>query len=328
MPGVRRLLAASLPALLSLLALAAQAQPAAKVYRIGYLTPFDLPSAGSEAFRQGMRDLGYTEGRDLTIEMRSARQRYGDLTQLAAELVALKVDAIVAATGVAALAARRATSSVPIVAAASNDAVAMGLVASLARPGANVTGLSGMSAELAPKRLQILKEMVPGLKRVVALWCPKGPISHEEMNHVQGAAKVLSLQVEPVEFNEAPDSWRATLEAALRQHRPGALYLLDCTNLPIQAIVEAALQHRLPTMSPYQSATRQGALVSYGPDWTDMQRRVAPVYVDKILKGAQPADLPVQQPTTFDLAVNTTTAKAIQLSIARAFMVRVNSVFE
>lgn len=308
--------------------LGAAAQPAGKVYRVGYLTPFELPSSGSEAFRQGMRELGYTEGRNLTIELRSARQRYGDLKTLAAELAALKVDVIVAATGVAALAAKGATSSIPIVAAASNDAVAMGLVASLGRPGGNLTGLSGMSAELAPKRLEILQQLVPGLKRVVALWCPRGPISREEMGHVQAAAKVLGLAVEPVEFSESPESWRPTLDAALRQHRPGALYLLDCTNLPVQTIVDTALHYRLPTISPYLSATRLGALASYGPDWTEMHRRSAPVYVDKILKGALPADLPVQQPTTFDLAVNTTTAKAIQLSIPRAFMARVNSVIE
>lgn len=148
------------------------------------------------------------------------------------------------------------------------------------------------------------------------------------MAHVKAAAKLLGVQVEPLEFEPSPESWRAALEAALRQHRPGALFLLDCTNLPVQVIVDTALQYRLPTMSPYLNATRQGALVSYGPDWNDMHRRIAPTYVDKILKGASPADLPVQQPTTFDLAVNTTTAKAIQLKIPRAFMVRVNSVIE
>ena len=171
-------------------------------------------------------------------------------------------------------------------------------------------------------------EVVPDLKRVVALWCPRSPISHDEMAHVKAAAKLLGVQVEPLEFEPSPESWRAALEAALRQHRPGALFLLDCTNLPVQVIVDTALQYRLPTMSPYLNATRQGALVSYGPDWNDMHRRIAPTYVDKILKGASPADLPVQQPTTFDLAVNTTTAKAIQLKIPRAFMVRVNSVIE
>ncbi len=309
-------------------AAAAQAQPTKKVYRVGYLTPFELPSPGSEAFRQGMRELGYVEGRDLVIEMRGAGQQYGELQKLAAELVALKVDVIVAATGVTALAAKRATASVPIVAAASNDAVAMGMVASLARPGGNVTGLSGMSAELAPKRLEILKQLVPDLKRVLALWCPRSPISHEEMAHVKAAGKVLGVHVEPLEVDASAPAWRASLEAALQQHRPGALFLLDCTNLPLQAIVEIALQHRLPAMSPYLNTTRQGGLVSYGPDWNDMHRRIAPTYVDKILKGANPADLPVQQPTTFDLAVNTTTAKAIQLKIPRGFMLRVNSVIE
>jgi putative tryptophan/tyrosine transport system substrate-binding protein len=325
-PNPMRILVALLVFLIT--AGAAMAQAAKKVYRIGYLTPFQLPSPGSEAFRQGMRDLGYVEGHDIVIEMRGAGQQYGELQKLATELVALKVDVIVAATGVTALAAKRATSSVPIVAAASNDAVAMGMVESLGRPGGNVTGLSGMSAELAPKRLELLKQLVPDLKRVLALWCPRSPISHEEMAHVKAAAKLLGVQVESLESDAAPQSWRTVLEAGLRQHRPGALFLLDCTNLPFQAIAETALQHRLPVMSPYLNVTRQGALVSYGPDWNDMHRRIAPTYVDKILKGANPADLPVQQPTTFDLALNTTTAKAIQLKIPRGFMLRVNSVIE
>jgi putative ABC transport system substrate-binding protein len=275
-----------------------------------------------------MRELGYTEGRDIVIEMRSARQRYGDLQKLAADLVALKVDVIVAATGITALAAKRATSSVPIVVAASNDAVAMGIVESLRRPGGNVTGMSGLSSELAPKRLEILKQLVPGLKRVAALWCPRSPISHEEMVHVKAAAKTLGVHVERVDFSESPESWRGTLEAALQQHRPGALFLLDCTNLPFQVIVETALHYRLPTISPYLNETRRGALVSYGPDWTDMHRRNAPAYVNKILKGANPAELPVEQPTKFELVVNLKTAKEIGITIPQSVLLRADVVIE
>ncbi len=308
--------------------LVAEAQQAGKVYRVGYLTPFHLPTPGEEALRQGLRDLGYVEGRNIVIEARTAEQQYGELPKLAAQLVAMNVDVIVAATGTTALAVKRVTSTVPIVIASSNDAVLMGIVESLQRPGGNVTGLTGLSAELAPKRLEILKDLLPGLKSVAVLWCPRAPINRVELGHVRTAAKTLRVHVQSVEYNEQPAAWRDTMQTVLWQDRPDALFLLDCTSLPRQATVDFALQHRLPTISHSADVTRQGGLLSYGPDWLEMIRRRAAVFVDKILKGAKPADLPVEQPTKFALVVNLKTAKALGLTIPPSILIRADEVIQ
>jgi len=210
--------------------LAAEAQQAGKVYRIGYLTPFPIDSSLTQSFRQGLRELGYVEGRDVVIEGRSADQRYNDLEKLAAELVVAKVDVLVTAAGVAALAAKRVTATIPIVMAASADAVTQGIVASLARPGGNVTGLTQLSSVLTPKRLEILKETLPRLKRTAALWCPESEISHVELRDSRAAAERLQLQLEPVAYR-ANASWNAFAET-LRLNRPDAIVIFDCPALP------------------------------------------------------------------------------------------------
>ena len=305
--------------------LAAEAQPAVKVYRIGYLTSFRLDDPLTQSFRQGLRDLGCVEGRDVVIEGRSADQRPDDLEKLAAELVAAKVDVLVVATGVAALAAKRVTATIPIVMAASADAVTQRIVASLARPGGNVTGMTHLIPGVAPKRLEILKEVLPRLKRTAALWCPEIEVSHVELRYSRAAAERLHLQLEPVAYR-ANASWNAVAEA-LRLNLPDALVIFNCPTLPDDAVVDWALKHRLPTISPYASTTLSGGLLSYGTDLYAMARRAA-VYVDKILKGAKPGDLPVEQPTKFELVINLKTAKALGLTIPPSLLQRADQVIE
>jgi len=317
-------LAVTLTLSLALAPLAAEAQQAGKVYRIGYLTPFALPNPSHEAFRQSLNELGYVEGRNIVIARRSAKGNYGDLPKLAAELVDANVDVIVAATGMTALAAKGVTSTIPIVM-VSADAVTQGIVASLARPGGNVTGVTTLSSQLAPKRLEILKEAIPRLSRVAALWCPAFPINHVELQHTKEAAKALRLHLELLEYR-TPASWEAAM-TALRANGPAALVVFDCTALPLDAIPVFALEQRIPTLSPYTYITHRGGLLSYGTNTQAMNRLIA-AYVDKILKGARPADLPVEQPTKFDLVINLKTAKALGLTIPQSLLGRADEVIE
>ena len=310
---------------LAVASLGVEAQPAAKVYRIGYLTPYPADGPGAQSFRQGLRELGYVEGRDIIIETRRAEQRPIDLEKAAAELVAARVDVLVAATGVAALAAKRVTATIPIVMAASADPVTQGIVASLARPGGNVTGMTSLMPELTPKRLEILKEALPRPKRMAALWCPDSEISHVELRHSQAAADRLQLQLEPVSYR-ADVSWNAIAES-LRLNRPDALVIFDCPGIPIGEVVDLALKHRLPTISGFVALTRSGGLLSYGADTLAMSRHAA-VFVAKILKGAKPADLPVEQPTKFELVINLKTAKALGVTIPQTLLLRADQVIE
>jgi len=305
--------------------LAAEAQQGGKIYRIGFLDFFPLPNPRHEAFRQGLRDLNYVEGRNVIIVTRTAERLRDRLPQLASELVAAKVDVIVVTTGTSALAAKHATSSVPIVMTSSSDAVTMGVVSSFARPGGNVTGLTMISAELAPKRLELLMAL-PGLRRVAVLWCPIAPINHEELRHASAAARRLGVHLEPVEYRQGSTTWPSAM-AALRRAKPQALFLLDCTYLPFQEIVDFAIQHQLPMITPYVGVGDMGALLAYGPDSVPMARRAAG-YVDKILKGANPAHLPVEQPTEFELVINLRTARAIGLTLPQSLLVRASRVIE
>jgi len=310
---------------LTLAPLAVEAQQSGKVYRIGYLTPFPIDGLNAQFFHQGLRELGYVEGRDVVIDGRSAEQRYSDLEKLAAELVAAKVDVLVTATGVAALAAKRVTATIPIVMAGSADPVTQGIVASLARPGGNVTGMTSLNPELTPKRLEILKEALPRLKRTAALWCPDSEISHVELRYSRAAAERLQLQLGPVPYR-ANTSWNAVAES-LRLNLPDALVIFDCPALPFGAVVDLALKHRLPTISGFPAMTRRGGLLSYAADPYAMSRRTA-VFVDKILKGAKPADLPAEQPTKFELVINLKTAKALELTIPQTLLLRADQVIE
>ena len=303
----------------------AEPQQRTKVRRIGYLASASALGPLEEAFRQGLRDLGYVEGKNIAIEYRLAQGKLDRLFDLAAELVRLKVDVIVTPGTLDAFAARRATTTIPIVMAASGDAVATGLVVSLARPGGNVTGLTALARELSGKRLELLKEAVPGLSRVAVLWNAANPDKARDLEETQVAAGALRLQLQSLEVRAPND-----LESAFRAtngKRVGALFTLtDTLTITHQSrIVDLATKRGLPTLFQTRDFVDAGGLMSYGPNDADLYRRAA-TYVDKILKGANPGDLPVQQPTRFELVINLKTAKKIGITIPPEMLARADKV--
>jgi len=308
--------------------LAARAQQTRKLPTIGYLgagTPA-VQSQWAAAFVNGLRELGWFEGRDVTIEYRWAEGHPERFTEIAAEFVRLKVDVIFTYATLPVLAAKQVTSVIPIVFAAAGDPIAGGLVASLARPGGNVTGLSNQSADLAGKRLELLREVVPGLRRLAIMGNVGNPVSALEMREVQAAAGTLGLEIHTLEIRRAEDIAPAfeTLKG-----RAEALYvaldpLLTTNRVRINIL---ALGARLPTMLGVREYVEAGGLMSYGPNFLDLFRRAAGL-VDKILRGAKPADLPVEQPTKFDLVLNVTAAKVLGLTIPESFLLRADEVIE
>jgi putative ABC transport system substrate-binding protein len=312
--------------------LSAVGQQPAKVYRIGYLNinpPSDeVSSANLDRFRQGLRDLGYLEGRNFVLEIRYAESKVERLPELAADLVRLKVDLIVSTTGTAAIAAKKATHTIPIVMMGSGDPVRQGLVASLAHPGGNVTGLTIMSPDLSRKRLELLRELVPRLSHVGVLGCPdRSPMSQQQWIETQAAADVLQVRLSSLVVRASDEVARAFASAA--KERVQAVLFLDCIHfLPSHAqMAKLSLQHRLPGMSPWAFFPQAGGLMSYGASSHDYPRRTA-VYVDKILKGAKPADLPVEQPTKFELVINRKTAKALGMTIPQTLLLQASQVIE
>jgi putative ABC transport system substrate-binding protein len=312
--------------------LAAEAQQAGKVYRIGYLAS-NLAASPQlhEAFRQGLRDLGYFEGRNVAIEYRDGEGKLERLPALAAELVALKVDVIVTGGGTpAALAAKQATRILPIVFTAAADPVTDGLVPSLARPGSNVTGLSLLFPELVGKRLEQFKQAVPGVSQVAVLWQPGGLGERTEMDmlkEAEVAARALGVRLLFVEARRPADFDRAFSD--MTRAGAGALSVLPSPTFLYERrrLVDLAAKNRLPTVFPLREYVDAGGLMAYGPDLADMYRRAA-TYVDKILKGAKPADLPVEQPTKFELVINLKTAKALGLTIPPSLLRRADQVIE
>jgi putative tryptophan/tyrosine transport system substrate-binding protein len=305
----------------------ARAQQGGKVFRIGFL---GSPSAASlperiEAFREGLRDLGYQEGRDIVIEYRWADGKLDQLPALAAELVRLNVDVIVTHGIPGILAAKQATATIPIVMALSGDAVASGLVSGIARPGGNVTGLTIFAPELAVKRLELLKESIPGLKEVGVLLNPANPVFEPIVPAMEIAAQ--SLKMEVVLFAvRSPAEFEGSF-GAMAARRVGALVLVDDNMLAnTQAIANRALQQRLPS-SGFSEFAVAGGLMAYGISFPDMFRRAA-AYVDKILKGARPSDLPIEQPTKFETILNVKTAKAIGFDVPTALLLRADEVIE
>jgi len=326
----RRTFLAGTGAMLLAAPLAAGAQQPAKVPRIGYLSPLSPPadSIRIEAFRQGLRDLGYVEGQNIAIEYRYAEGRFDRLPDLAAELVRLKVEVIVAASTPGILAAKNATSTIPIVMTLSADPVPTGLVSSLARPGGNITGLSLLSGELNQKRLELLKEVVPNLSRVAALWNPANPASRFQLKETEAAARVLGVQLQPLEVRGPDPDFEGAFQAATRG-RAGALITPDDLLIFIHRtrIVDFAAKKRLPAMHGFRELADAGGLMSYTANRPHLFRGAA-MYVDKILKGAKPADLPVEQPTKFELVINLKTAKALGLTIPPSLLGRADEVIQ
>jgi putative ABC transport system substrate-binding protein len=325
----RRTFLAGTGAMLLAAPLVAEAQPAAKVARIGFLATNRLAESGTyfEAFRQGLRDLGYVEGRNIAIEYRSAEGRAERLPDLAVEVVGLKVDLIVASSSPAALAARNATRTVPIVFMTAGDPVGSGLVASIARPGGNVTGLSLLAPEIVTRQLQLLKEAVPNASRVAVLSNPANAYTAFMIKETEAAARSLGVQVRILEVRGADAL--GSVFSAITKERPDALFVLFDPVLfgHRTRIIEFANKTRLPTMHPHRENADIGGLMAYGPDLRDNSRRTA-TYVDKILKGAKPADLPVEQPTKFELVINLKTAKALGLTIPPSLLQRADEVIQ
>jgi putative ABC transport system substrate-binding protein len=310
---------------------AAEAQQAAKVARIGFLTLNLAPNLHlREAFLQGLRDLGYVEGRNVEIEYRDAEGRPERLPALAAELVALKVDVILAGGTPQALAAKQATRTLPIVFTAAPDPVTDGLVTSLARPGGNVTGLSNIAPELVGKRLELLKQAVPGVSRVAVLWHPGGTGERTEKDMLKGAevaARALGVRLQFLEARGPADFDRAFSD--MTRARAGALTSLGGTMFfnERRRLVDLAAKNRLPAVYPQREFVDAGGLMAYGPNIADVFRRAA-TYVDKILKGTKPGDLPVEQPTKFELVINLKTAKALGLTIPQSLLGRADQVIQ
>ncbi len=311
---------------------AAEAQQTAKVPRIGYVGT-DLAASPQlvEAFRQGLRDLGYVEGKTIVIEYRSAEGRLERFPALAAELVALKVDVILAANTQAALAAKQATRTIPIIFAGPADPVSSGLVTSLARPGGNLTGLLSLpTPELLGKNLELLKQAVPEANRVAALWHRDYP--EPTQKNIRGAAdtgaRALGLRLQFVEARGGPENFDAAFSEMAKSHAEAVIVLTSVMFTGLrQPVVDLAAKYRLPAVYPIRSFVDDGGLMSYGPLWADIYRRAA-TYVDKILKGARPADLPVEQPTKFELVINLKTAKALGLTIPPSVLARADQVIE
>jgi putative ABC transport system substrate-binding protein len=313
--------------------LSAEAQQEAKIARIGYLA-LNLAAGdprGREAFLQVLRDLGYVGGRNLLIEYRDAGGKPERFRALAAELVALKVDVIVATGGtVATLAAKQATTTIPIVFPAVGDPVDEGVVTSLARPGGNATGFSIVVAELAAKSLELLKQAVPAVSRVALLLKPDtmpDRARKKRLAAAEVAARALSLRLDIFEARVPEDFERAFSD--MMRARAGALSVLATPLFEShrRRLVDLAAKNRLPTVYPFRVWAEVGGLMSYGPDIVDLYRGTA-IYVDKILKGARPSDLPVEQPTKFELVINLKTAKTFGLTIPPSLLLRANQVIE
>jgi putative ABC transport system substrate-binding protein len=302
------------------------AQQAGKIHKVGYLSP-SLPSVYSPLLFDNLRELGWIEGKNVTFEYRFAENRLERLPELAAELVRLNVDVIVAVGTLGPLAAKRATTTIPIVMLSAGDPLGTGLVDSLARPGGNVTGMSLMVPDLGGKRLELLKELLPRLSRVAVFWNAANPYPAIVFKETQAAGRTLGIEVHSLEVR-GPDDLDGAFAAARQQH-PDALISVEdpLTFTYRKRIADFAVAEQLPSLHGFSEEVKAGALISYGANQPDLIRRAA-AYVDKILKGAKPADLPVQQPTTFELVINLKTARALGLEIPATLLARADEVIE
>jgi putative ABC transport system substrate-binding protein len=305
--------------------LAALAQTAGKIYKVGVLSDGATPRF--EAFRQGLRELGYVEGRNLVIEARFDKGQPNLLPAYATDLVKLKVDLIFATSSTYVRAAKQATSTIPIVFAVHNDPVGTGDVASLSRPGGRITGLTQMASDLSAKQLQMLKEVVPGLARVAVVSNPKTPSHVPALEQVDIAAHALRLQLVRLKAEDVSSLEEAFATAARERVNAVFVILSPMTAQHPQKLAGLASKHRLPTFCPFRPFVEAGGLLAYGPDLQDNYRRAAG-YVDKILRGANPAELAVEQPTKFELAVNLKTARALGLTVPPHVLLRADRVIE
>jgi len=303
----------------------AEAQKPAKVPRIGVLSgPID---PGVEAFRQGLRELSYVEGKNITIEHRSAEGKLHRLPDLAAELVRLKVDVIVASSNLAIIALKEATQTIPIVMSIAGDPVGAGFIASLARPGGNITGLSVIAEQLSGKRLELLKEINPKVARVAVFRNPTIPTHAVLWKETQDAATVLGIKLLPLD-TRGLDEIESAFGTMAREHAEALIVLPEPITLTYRKqIVDLAAKNRLPAMYPWTEFVDSGGLMAYAPNRDDLWRRAA-TYVDKILKGRKPADLPVEQPTKFELVINLKAAKQIGLTIPQSVLYRADRVIK
>jgi len=322
----RNIFSGALCVLLLTVSFVAQAQQTKKIPRIGYLSPRSGPSPSEEAFLDALRSLGYIEKQTIVIEWRYAQEKFDRLPELASELVRLKVDVIVAASGYPTVqAAQKATATIPIVMANVNDAVGLGLVASLAHPGGNTTGISSLTPELSGKLVELAKETIPKASRVATLANPSGLNWKLNRNAMEGAARSLGVQFLALEIR-GPEDLESAFDIA-RKKRADALILPASGFFALyrKRIVELVVQSRLPAIGSSARSAEEGYLITYGPSTTEFYRRAA-TYVDKILKGANPADLPVERPTKFELVINLKTAKQLGLTIPQSVLFRADKI--
>jgi putative ABC transport system substrate-binding protein len=308
---------------------AATAQQPGKVPRVGVLVLAPLAARPQqwEAFRQGLRDHGYVIGQNIQVEFRSGDGKLERLPEMMADLIQANMDVIVASGTESALAAKKATQTIPIVMSNTGDPVGAGLVASLARPGGNITGLSLLATELSAKRLELLKEVLPGLARVAVLWNPSNASVALKFKETAAAARVLDLHLQSLEVRQLPDL-EPQIQTAVRG-RADALLTCDDQFLSSQRVhlMGLAMRYRLPLVSEFREFAEAGALFSYGPSLNDLARRAAS-YVDRILKGAKPANLPVEEPTKFEMIINLRTARALNLTVPSPMLLRADQTID
>jgi len=323
----KKIIRFALCAMLLALCVSAQAQQASRIPVVGIVFIGGRDQPHLESFKQGLRELGYLEGKNINFEYRYAEGKQDRLPQLAEELVRLKVDVIVTTASSSARAARKATETIPIVMTSGNP-LQMGLAASLAKPGGNVTGLSSvMATDLSGKRVEILKETFPKMTQLAALWIPRDSVAMVSFQETKLVAQAFSLRFHSIEVPTAEDFDRAFARMAQVHDSALVVILSPLVTLHSKRIVDLALKHRLPGIYPTKQFVEEGGLMAYGPLIGDLYRRAA-AYVDKILKGRKPSDLPVEQPTKFEFIVNLKTAKQIRVTIPPNVLVRADKVIK
>lgn len=308
---------------------AAFAQQQGRVWHVGMLETLSATSnaANLDAFRDGLRELGYLEGRNFILEYRSSDGQDKRFVELATELVRLNVDVIVARGSPASLAAKNVTSTIPIVMSRAGDPVRSGLVTSLARPGGNITGLSSQSVDTEAKRLELLRDLIPGLKRIAALSNMGTPNSPPQWKEIETAARSLGIESRLLDVRR-PEDLPTAFAAASREHADALVVGQDgLLQSNRKRIADLAMSHRLPAIFRSMEFVEAGGLIGYGPHYADLYRRTA-IYVDKILKGARPGDIPIEQPTRFELVLNLKTAKALGLAIPQSILLRADQLIE